>query len=313
MIRAALNLISPQGSRGRLSILIFHRVRPAFDPISPDEPDAIRFDQIMGWIKAWFNVLPLDHAVDALKAGELPPRAAAITFDDGYADNRMVALPILKKHGLPATFFIATGFLDGGRMWNDTIIEAIRQAKNPSVDLRALDLGLHANHGIADKRTAIEAIIGKIKYLPLSDRVSITEKIAAAVGCSPPTDLMMTSAQVREIHAAGMQVGAHTISHPILANVDLSAAEMEIVGSKQRLEALIDAPVSLFAYPNGKPGNDYRPEHAALVQRLGFTAAVSTAWGAAAAGSDLFQLPRFTPWDRSRIKFGTRLLKNIYR
>lgn len=310
MIRTALNLVSPQGPNGRLSILIFHRVLPEVDPLFPDEPDAIRFNRIMSWVKSWFNILPLDLAVNALKSGKLPPRAAAITFDDGYADNRTVALPILKKHGLPATFFIATGFLDGGRMWNDTIVESIRQAKARPIDLQPLGLGLHANNRTADKRAAIEKIIGKIKYLPLPDRVEITEKIADTLNCPPPVDLMMTSGQVREMHAAGMQIGAHTISHPILACIDLSTAEREIASSKKQLETLTGAPVSLFAYPNGKPADDYRPEHAQMVRRLGFTAAVSTAWGSATASSDVYQLPRFTPWDQSRIKFGLRLLRN---
>jgi peptidoglycan/xylan/chitin deacetylase (PgdA/CDA1 family) len=312
MIRTAFNILSPGGSKGRLSILIFHRVLPEIDPLFPDEPDAARFDQMMGWVKQWFNVIPLDQAVDALKAGTLPARAAAITFDDGYADNRTVALPILQKHGLPATFFIATGFLNGGRMWNDTIIESIRMAKGEILDLQALALGVHENRGTADKRRAIDNIIGKIKYLPPAERVSVTESIAEALGCRPPDDLMMTSDQVREMHAAGMQIGAHTIAHPILARLDHATARHEIAFSKTQLEELIGEPVSLFAYPNGKPGSDYQAEHASLVQELGFSAAVSTGWGAARASSDLFQLPRFTPWDRSRTNFASRLMRNLF-
>lgn len=312
MIRTAFNILSPGGSKGRLSILIFHRVLPDIDPLFPDEPDAVRFDQMMGWVKQWFNVMPLDQAVDALKTGILPARAAAITFDDGYADNRTVALPILQKHGLPATFFIATGFLDGGRMWNDTIIESIRAAKGEILDLQALDLGVYDNRGTADKRRAIDQIIGRIKYLPPSERVTVTESIADTLDCRPPDDLMMTSDQVREMHAAGMQIGAHTIAHPILARLDRPTARHEIATSKTRLEELIGEPVSLFAYPNGKPGSDYLAEHAGLVQELGFTAAVSTGWGAARANSDLFQLPRFTPWDQSRTNFASRLMRNYF-
>ena len=78
-----------------------------------------------------------------LQQGRLPPRALAITFDDGYADNRTVAAPLLERHGLPCTFFVATGFLDGGRMWNDTLIETVRRAPGQTLDLRDLtpDLG----------------------------------------------------------------------------------------------------------------------------------------------------------------------------
>ena len=124
--RALFGLLSPGGARARLTVLIFHRVHPGQDAMFPGEMHAATFRERMGWVREWFNVLPLDEAVAALARGTLPARALAITFDDGYADNFTVALPILQQLGLPATFFIATGFLDGGRMWNDTVIEAMR-------------------------------------------------------------------------------------------------------------------------------------------------------------------------------------------
>lgn len=312
MIRNVLNFVSPSGNSGRLSILIFHRVMPSIDPLFPEEPDAARFDQMMSWIKSWFNVIPLDQAVARLKTGSLPARAAAITFDDGYADNRTIAMPILQEHGLSATFFIATGFLDGGRMWNDTVIESIRAASQPILDLTKLGLGSYRNGCIAEKRQAIESIINQIKYLPLEERVALTEQIALELGVAPPKDLMMTSAQVREMRSAGMQIGAHTISHPILSRTPLSVVEREIGASKQTLEALLNETVSLFAYPNGKPGQDYTPEHCRIVEELGFDAAVSTAWGVSGKSSDPYQLSRFTPWDKTKTKFGFRLIKNYF-
>jgi 2-methylisocitrate lyase-like PEP mutase family enzyme len=68
--------------------------------------------------------------------------------------------------------------------------------------------------------------------------------------------------------------------------------------------------IDLFAYPNGRPGRDYAPEHAKLVRELGFKAAVSTSWGAARSGHDLYQLPRFTPWDKTPLRFVLRLFRN---
>ena len=147
ILKTAFQLASSTGDP-KLSILIFHRVLPETDPLFPDEPDARRFDQVMGWVKTWFNVMPLDAAVDALKKRNLPARAMAITFDDGYADNRTTALPILKRHGLSATFFIATGYLNGGRMWNDTVIESIRKSQAKSLELDGIkpfqDSGLNS-------------------------------------------------------------------------------------------------------------------------------------------------------------------------
>jgi peptidoglycan/xylan/chitin deacetylase (PgdA/CDA1 family) len=86
----------------------------------------------------------------------------------------------------------------------------------------------------------------------------------------------------------------------------------EIARSRDALQALLGEKVGLFAYPNGKPGSDYLPDvHPGIVRELGFDAAVSTRWAAARRGEDLFQIPRFTPWDRSRLKFGLRLLRNL--
>ncbi|MEO6562308.1 MAG: polysaccharide deacetylase family protein, partial [Nitrosospira sp.] len=106
--RLLLSLLSPGGLHSRLSILIYHRVLPQQDPLFPDEGDAETFDQQMRQIAACFRVIPLRDAVQGLRQGKLPSRAACITFDDGYADNAEIALPILQKHGIPATFFVAT-------------------------------------------------------------------------------------------------------------------------------------------------------------------------------------------------------------
>jgi peptidoglycan/xylan/chitin deacetylase (PgdA/CDA1 family) len=317
-MKPLFHLLSPAGARARLTVLIFHRVLRQPDPLFPDEVDAARFDQLLGWVKRWFNVLPLDAAIQRLNDGSLPARAAALSFDDGYADNHDVALPLLRQHGLPCSFFIATGFLDGGRMWNDTLIEAVRRSTLPSLDLRGLvdgrgaDLGVHALGGEADRRTALGRLIERVKYLPPEPRVACVDAIAARAEVTPPGDLMMSSAQVRALRVAGMQIGAHTVSHPILATLDAQRAADEIGRSRDTLQTLLGEKVGLFAYPNGKPGTDYRPEvHPALVRELGFDAAVSTRWAAARRGDDLFQIPRFTPWDRGQLKFGLRLARNL--
>jgi peptidoglycan/xylan/chitin deacetylase (PgdA/CDA1 family) len=121
---------------------------------------------------------------------------------------------------------------------------------------------------------------------------------------------MMTTAQVRSLHAAGMTVGAHTVTHPILARVPTTQAREEMAAGRAKLEEITGAPVRLFAYPNGRPLRDYRTEHAELARELGFDAAVSSAWGAARPGDDLHQIPRFTPWDRPNWRFGLRLATN---
>ena len=312
-LRWAFDALSPAGKGGRLSVLIFHRVRPRKDALFPNEPDAEEFESQLGWIRRWFCVLPLAEALTRLQTGTLPARAAAITFDDGYADNCTVALPVLRGLGLHATFFIAVGYLDGGRMWNDTVIEAVRGASGPQLDLTALQLGTHSIATPAERSAAIQRVVRQLKYYALEQRGVLADALAGQVGASLPDDLMMSSAQLLKLRQSGMGIGAHTISHPILANVPNERAWHEIVEGKRRLEAIVRAPVTLFAYPNGKPGRDYNATHVRMVRDAGFDAALSTAWGAAKFGCDPFQIPRFTPWDRAAWSYALRLMRNLRR
>ncbi len=314
-VRLPLSWLSPAGHNARLSILIFHRVLPQPDPLFPGEVSAADFDRICGWLAALFNVLPLDEALLRLSAGTLPARAACITFDDGYSDNRTQALPILQRHGLPATFYIATGFLDGGRMWNDTLIESIRRMQTASLDLSSLaieGLGRLDLSSIAQRRAAIDGVLQRIKYQSAERRLALTQAVAALAGVALPDDLMMTSGQVRELRASGMLIGAHTVAHPILAGLSVDEVRREIAESRRTLEDLIGERVAHFAYPNGQPDQDYSDDTVRIVREMGFDSAVNTAWGAARAGTDHFQLPRFSPWDRTPLRFGLRMMRNLW-
>jgi peptidoglycan/xylan/chitin deacetylase (PgdA/CDA1 family) len=295
----------------QLSILIFHRVLPERDPLFPQELFAARFDRTMAAVAGAFDVKPLTQAVALLKSGQLRGRVLAITFDDGYADNATIALPILQRHGLPATFYVSTGFLNGGRMWNDTVIECLRHTQQPVLQLQALGLGAVPAATVADKRQAIARVIPAIKYLGLQERqTALAQLLHAAGNPTLPNDLMMRSDQVLALHRAGMEIGAHTVNHPILTALADDAAQAEIARGRATLEALTGAPVRTLAYPNGGPDRDYDRRHAAMAQALGFEAAVTTAAGVSRPGDDLFQLPRFTPWDESLPRWLMRLVAN---
>ncbi len=314
MFPALFSMLSPPGERARLSILIFHRVAPKRDELYPGEVTQQEFDRICGYLREWFNVLPLGEAARRLTEGTLPSRALSITFDDGYADNHDVALPLLQRHRLPATFFVATGFLDGGRMWNDSVVESVRRCAFPALDLRgtvASALGVLPLGSSAERRAAIDKVLGATKYLPMAARDDWVAAISERSGAELPDDLMMTAEQVRALHCAGMTIGAHTVHHPILSRLDRGAAATEIDEGRRALQAITGAPVRLFAYPNGKPVDDYGPEAVAIVKDLGFDAAVSTSWRAAHRGDDVHQLPRFTPWDRTRWRFGLRMARTL--
>jgi len=311
LLKRLAGLASPAGARARLSILIYHRVLPTEDTFNDWDVTAAEFGLQMRALSEQFTPLPLGEAVARLASGSLPARAVCVTFDDGYADNAEIALPILRKFRMPATFFIATGYLDGGRMFNDTVTEAIRACAAPTLDLASLGLGTVALDSVAAKRAAIAKLLPVLKYMPAPERASWANRLADTAGIPGRSNLMMREEQVRELHAAGMEIGAHTVTHPILLNTAPDAARREIVESGRRLAEILRQPISLFAYPNGKPGVDYGAEHVAMVRDAGYSTAVSTGWGVATAQSDRFQLPRFTPWDRTPGRFALRLIRNM--
>jgi len=124
---------------------------------------------------------------------------------------------------------------------------------------------------------------------------------------------MLMRQQLRELRRYGMTIGAHTKTHPILTTLDHDAARNEIVDGRRELEEVIGERVKVFAYPNGKPKQDYDQSHVERVRELEFCAAVSTAWGVSDRTSDRYQLARFTPWDRDMRRFRLRLAQNLFR
>ncbi|SFP59555.1 Peptidoglycan/xylan/chitin deacetylase, PgdA/CDA1 family [Nitrosomonas cryotolerans] len=312
-LRRLISLLSPSGHSACLSIVIYHRVLLEPDRLLGGREDKASFELHLSYLTRYFNVLSLPDAILGLRRGTLPSRALCITFDDGYADNAEVALPILKQYGVPATFFIAAGCINGGRMWNDSVIEFVRRVPGDSLDLTSIGLGNYAIGSLMQRRQTLFSLLSTLKYLPLEVRQSQVDKMCALLPIHLPDDLMMSSSQIRALHSAGMEIGGHTMNHPILARIKNNMARSEIAEGKERLEGIIRAPVKFFAYPNGKPGQDYQLDHVNIVKELGFSAAVSTAWGVAKRGDDQYQLPRFTPWDRKQHYFLLRMARNMFK
>jgi len=308
--RVLVQAASPNSAQ-RLSILIYHRVLAEHDPLRPGEPTRETFRWQMEAVDRVCNVLPLAEAVTRLRERSLPPRAAAITFDDGYADNAELAMPVLRELGLPATVFVASGFLNGGRMFNDTVIEVVRRLLGKSVNLDGLAIaGVSGTRRLADeqdRRALVAELLPHFKYAAPEQRDPMLWRLTALAPGPLPDDLMMRDDQVRALHRAGVGIGAHTVTHPILASLDDDRVRRELRDSRQYLESLIEAPVELFAYPNGKPGEDYSQRDVELVRATGFAAAMSTRPGPAEPQSDPYQLPRFTPWGRTPARFLARL------
>jgi len=313
-LRMPLSLLSPTGPRGRLLIFTYHRVLAQPDPLLRDEADASSFAAHMDWVREFCNVLPLPEAVRRLRAGSLPSRATCITFDDGYANNYDVARPILLQRGLTATVFIAVDAVERGIMWNDLVIESVRRAGG-QLDAQHL-AAIGADAAAASTGSAAESVnraLDALKYRPMRERWEAAAELYRRVAQREPPRLMMTSDTVRAFATDGFDIGAHTVNHPILAKQTPDEARFEIRASRDwGAQVTGAAPVS-FAYPNGRPGRDYDDSHARMVRDAGYELAVSTAWGCASRGSDVFQLPRVAFWDRARRPFWARLVQTYAR
>ena len=306
---ASIPLLTGAKGKQRLSILIYHRVIPSPDYMREIDPTVEQFNWQMELLSRHFCPLSLSDACRLMDAGELPERAVCVTFDDGYADNAEFALPVLKKWQVPATVFVSTKYIDGGTMWNDTVIEAARNTKHRQIDLTPMGMGVFPLQSEDSRKQSAFNIIQKIKYLPLRERLRAVQLIEEQAE-DLPKDLMLTTQQLKKLHANGIEIGGHTHSHPILSSLTDESARKEIGMGKKILEEIVGAPVFSFAYPNGIPGKDYLPVHQQMVVDAGFEAAVSTQWGVSNHLSNRWQLNRFTPWDRTPIKFLARLLLN---
>lgn len=301
-----LRCLSRPGVRAKLQVFIFHRVLAEPDLLLGGEPTAADFEWMVRFISGAYNVLPFGEAVARLQRGTLPAAPACITFDDGYRDNVTIALPILKKYRVPATFFIATAFLSGTRMWNDDVIEAVRAAPDGELDWSVFGLGRHDLDSTAQRSRCIENVLNKLKYVQHTERWQLARELARRAELPTISSLMMERDHVTALAQAGMEIGAHTHSHPILSGLSESQAESEIAQGKSELEAILGKPVESFAYPNGSIKRDLTENHVHMLGRLGFHAAAITDRGVANSHTNPFLIPRFTPWDKTPMKFALR-------
>lgn len=305
-------LINRHGE-GRLLTLLFHKVPRKADPFCPDDLDAQQFEQIIAFLAGHFSVLPLEEATKRMQAGTLPARAAAITFDDGYPEWFETAVPLLEQYRLPASFFITTEQFSGIPLWHERISHAVMALPDGELMLREANVGPMPilDGSLATRIQLIRQLQEVLKYRSLEERgVAIAELEACAVKPIRKPGLFLPE-HVVQLRDKGFSVGAHTVAHPILARTAPEVARREIAQSREELEAILREPVRIFAYPNGRPNIDYGTEHVQMVKEAGYSLAVATCWGAASKETDVFQLPRFTPWATSAWRIALQLYRNM--
>lgn len=314
IVQSVFSMLSPAGPRGCLSVLLFHKIPTKADPLTIDELDLAGFERVLDFLAANANVIPLPEATAALKAGKLPSRAMSLTFDDGYAEWIDNVSPALRKRNLPGTFFVTTGQLagrPGSALWHERIVAAVRALPDTGFSL-PYGFGNYTDLGLPNTRLRlIETLQERLKYAPLAERLGAIELLEAQALSSISLPRPFDIESVRTLHNQGFDIGAHTVDHPILNECTPDQARAEIGGCKEELEAIIGGRVLSFAYPNGRPNEDYGREHVEMVKALGYSSAVTTSNGVSTYKSDIFQLPRFTPWGLSNERIAFQLARNM--
>ncbi len=250
----------------------------------------------MAFVRRAYNVVSIEAVVRALESGKpLPPRALAITFDDGYADNHRLAFPVLRRLGMTAAVYVSTASLDGGPpLWMAAVRALVLGAQRQVLTLPGMEpliLGPLGRRG-----PAVRALTRLLVPLSATDRTERLAALTGAAGVDLERELagaMLTWAQVRELAAAGWTIGAHTATHVNVALAPAAEAEAEIAASRDAIEKAIGQSVVHFAYPNTGGKHRYFDEAAtALLRRLGFRSAVTSRPGALRPGADPLALPR---------------------
>jgi len=256
--------------RPRAAILVYHRVAaPVDDPYGQAVPPET-FAAHLDLLTRAYRVLPLSELVDALPRRRYLDRSVAVTFDDGYADNLTAAWPLAAERGVPITVFAAAGpVLDGDGFWWDELA-----ARVPEPAAR----GRHHQ---------------RLKSLPCEERRRALGKLGTA-SASEAAGRPLTPGELRDLAGRpGVEIGAHTLSHPALAALPAEEQRQEIVQSRERLEALLGRPVRFLAYPFGKP-KDVSAETIGLARAAGFRAAFTTVPQRIVPSTPRFALPRLT-------------------
>lgn len=282
-------------SRAATRILMYHRVLDRTTVF--DSPFNIvsteNFEAQMHYLAKNYDCLSLEDFADIARVGRpTPRRSVVITFDDGYRDNYVSAFPALLKYGLPATFFVSSDPIGTDELlWPDRVSAVLNMAGSREIeaglagplrcDLRSDAIGAHL------------AIHTQLKLLPVAEREATIARLAGALN----VDLgairyasMLSWDEIREMDEAGMSIGSHTRSHPVLSRLPVEEIERELRESKETIERQLGHTVRTFAYPCGSPSDiDQRVVASA---RQHYEAAVTTFPGLCTTSDDLHLLRR---------------------
>lgn len=312
----------PQRFRTRVLILAYHRVAAVpWDPaglcVSPEH-----FAEQLAVLCERFAPVSLGELLADLERGTLRRRSVVVTFDDGYADNLLQAKPMLGRFGVPATVFVTTAPLDEEReLWWDELERALERAPLPPRRLPSaspaweLPDAAAPTQASADRLQLFHAWRGWLMQRSHEERRKALDALLAGAECEVaprPSHRTLTAQEIAELAVGGaIEVGAHTVTHPVLSLLSPSERRSEMLASKRRLEALLDRPVRSFSHPFGEPQH-FDATTSALLRECGFACACSSVPRPVEAKADRFWLPRTTVGDWNGDRFARRLSRWLH-
>jgi len=284
--------------RPRVFVLIYHRVLPdiSFNPHAT-KVSVEAFRRQLSYVKGQFPVISLGDLVSQLKTRALrAPVQVVITFDDGYRDNCDYALPLLRAFDLTAAFFLATKYI--GRehpIWDYEIALRVLVASRGLSEVDLPGIGRLAVDAYRSREAWLAEINERMKGVTDMEREELLGMMHAQAGGGEiplaDSDCCMTWEQVKTMRASGMEIGAHTHSHPSLARIPLAVARDEIATSKRLIEDQLGERCAHFAFPFGS-ANDYDENLISEVERAGFDSALLNIPGWNTRESSPFHLRR---------------------
>lgn len=250
-----------------------------------------------------YRVVSLDEIVDRVKNRRPLRRCVAITFDDGFRDNYEIAYPILRKYNVPATIFLTTGYIENGTApWFIKLRYIFMQTAKTHFHLShngaIISQPMHTKD---EKFAASDRAMVCLKKCPDEERLPLLDRLCDELEVKDfkgLNNVMLTLDQIKEMSGNGISFGAHTVNHPILSRTSLEMAKREIRESKKTIEKKIGRPVTSFAYPFGKKAQ-YSSDLFPVLEKLGFTCAVTTEKFPNNCKINLFELNRPAPWEFS--------------
>jgi len=261
-------------------------------------PDEREFEWQVAKLASDTTPMSQEMVLECLLAGSpFPPKATLVTFDDGYRDNFTIAAPILKKFGVPAIFFIPTASISERRVgWWDEIAWTIKTTgvRDATIGGDSYDLSE------LNKASAIDALIARFKAAGKGQRELWLAELRCAcrvegVPRVVADSALMTWDQVQALHAFGITVGGHTVTHCMLSELDAEIQERELRESKTELELRTGRQVLSVAYPFGG-AEHFNADTIAMARKTGFRLGFSLVRGINCADRlDPFAIHRIMP------------------